>query len=83
MISRACVCGRHCRACALPLRAMKKGDHLFLVDGSGIVEIGGEGNGLAALSFALGFTEAAYLRLIARVANLAGGNGAVTPTPPA
>ena len=44
----------------------------YLVDMSGIVTVGGDAQGLAAVAFALGFTEAAFLRLIARVADLAG-----------
>lgn len=51
----------------------------FLIDRSGILTIGGGASGLAALSFALGFTEAAFLRLIARVADLAGGPGGASP----
>jgi hypothetical protein len=52
----------------------------FLADEAGMITIGGGVSGLAALSFALGFTEAAFLRLIARVGDLAGGGA--TPTPP-
>jgi hypothetical protein len=44
----------------------------YLVDASGIVTVDGDAHGLAAIAFALGFTEAAFLRLIARVADLAG-----------
>jgi hypothetical protein len=54
----------------------------FLIDRSGILAIGGGASGLAALSFALGFTEAAFLRLIARVADLAGGAPGAAPAPP-
>jgi hypothetical protein len=56
----------------------------FLVDQSGIVAIGGDASGLAAVAFALGFTEAAFLRLISRVADLAGGEQppAGEPVPP-
>ncbi len=54
----------------------------FLVDRSGIVAVGGDASGLAAVAFALGFTEAAFLRLIARVANLAGGGAGAAPSVP-
>jgi hypothetical protein len=54
----------------------------FVLDRSGIVDIGGSASALVALAFAFGFTEAAFLRLIARVADLAGGAGA-PPTLPA
>ncbi len=55
----------------------------FLVNRSGIVAIGGGASGLAAVSFALGFTEAAFLRLIARVATLGGGGAAPAGGPAA
>ncbi|HEX2502699.1 MAG TPA: hypothetical protein VHK00_02060 [Miltoncostaeaceae bacterium] len=54
----------------------------FLVDRSGIVAVGGDASGLAAVAFALGFTEAAFLRLIARVATLAGGGAGAAPSVP-
>ena len=53
----------------------------FLVDRSGIVSVGGDASGLAAVSFALGFTEAAYVHLIARVADLSGGGASAAPRP--
>jgi hypothetical protein len=40
---------------------------VYAADSSGIVEIAGGSAGVAALAFAVGFSEAAFLRLLARV----------------
>lgn len=45
----------------------------FLVDQSGMVAIAGEGAGVAAVGFALGFSEAAFLGLLAKLGGTAAG----------
>lgn len=45
----------------------------FAVDQSGIVDVAGETAGVATFAFALGFSEAAFLRLIARIGEPAPG----------
>jgi hypothetical protein len=48
----------------------------FLVDQSGVLDVGGEDLGMAALAFAVGFSEAALLGLLGKLAGPFGGAGA-------
>ncbi len=50
---------------------------VFAADDSTLVEIAGGAAGVATVAFAVGFSEAAFLRLLARV------GGAPAPPPPA
>ena len=45
----------------------------FLVDQAGIITIAGEAAGIAAVGFALGFSQAAFLRLLERLSSLVVG----------
>jgi len=57
----------------------------FLVDRSGIITISGQDTGVAALGFAVGFSEAAFIGLLTRIAPSAGGveqRGTARPAEP-
>jgi hypothetical protein len=57
----------------------------FLVDRSGIITINGQDTGVAALAFAVGFSEAAFIGLLTRIAPSAGGveqQGTARPAKP-
>ena len=57
----------------------------FLVDQSGIITISGQDTGVAALAFAVGFSEAAFIGLLTRIAPSAGGverQGTARPAKP-
>src|SRR6185295_1698509 len=49
---------------------------VFAADESGLVEVAGGAAGVATVAFAVGFSEAAFVRLLARV----GGAARITPT---
>ena len=49
---------------------------VFAADESGLVEVAGGATGVATVAFAVGFSEAAFIRLLARV----GGAARITPT---
>jgi hypothetical protein len=57
----------------------------FLVDQSGIITISGQDTGIAALAFAVGFSEAAFIGLLTRIAPSAGDveqRGTAVPAKP-
>jgi hypothetical protein len=56
---------------------------MFLVDHSGIVRVSGAGTGVAALAFVVGFSEAAFIGVLARVAGTVRQPGPAASAAPA